>query len=228
MRESTVNLMLRLLTRHFNEPVKPVSKYCESLKTWARIIEEKNADGDTEKHRQGSEYAKHLRHILIDIAKSNLLARLIYGNEKLRTRECPIHKGKWSGIMECPEGCDMTGWLPEPEDVKAPAKEVSVIEVVETNAVITPSDMRRWLDKLGWIQKTSHNPRIALWEKAVRDRGSVERVILSFPTADDDPNWPRHVEDAAYTVWEKFGTSPRRFLVEVFEGGQGSHVTMNT
>jgi hypothetical protein len=52
--------------------------------------------------------------------KSNLLARLIYANQKVRTKKCPEHKGHWSGYYsisegpcECCDGLDITGWLPE-------------------------------------------------------------------------------------------------------------------
>lgn len=53
------------------------------------------------------------------VLKSNLLARLIYGGEKIRTRMCPKHKGVWSGMpsSNCEHGCQHTGWLPEPEAV---------------------------------------------------------------------------------------------------------------
>jgi hypothetical protein len=52
----------------------------------------------------------------IDIHKSDLLYRLIYCGEKLRTEQCPEHKGEWSGLEHpdhrCPHGCGLTGWLP--------------------------------------------------------------------------------------------------------------------
>ena len=53
------------------------------------------------------------------IGKSALLDRLLYCGEPLRTRACPEHKGRWSGIAfdeanDCPHGCQLTGWLPEP------------------------------------------------------------------------------------------------------------------
>jgi hypothetical protein len=55
------------------------------------------------------------------IRKSNLLARLLYGAQEIRTTPCPIHKGVWSGCMwpddpkdmcACMDGCNVTGWLP--------------------------------------------------------------------------------------------------------------------
>ncbi len=53
--------------------------------------------------------------VFLQIGKSNLLARLLYGGEPLRSTPCPTHKGKWSGCFgECEHGCELTGWLPEP------------------------------------------------------------------------------------------------------------------
>lgn len=55
----------------------------------------------------------------VAIRKSNLLYRLLYGGEPLRTQPCPEHQGVWSGIgtpdkPDCPHGCGFTGWLPNP------------------------------------------------------------------------------------------------------------------
>jgi hypothetical protein len=104
--------MLRKLRLHFNEPVMPVSRYCEALETWARVVEENGYATKAE--------GVHLHTTILRIQKSNLLARLIYGGEKLRKRKCPEHHGHWSGIefedTACPYGCGLTGWLPEPVD----------------------------------------------------------------------------------------------------------------
>lgn len=54
----------------------------------------------------------------LDVGKSCLLGRMIYGGEELRTRPCPVHKGMWSGCSPnaCAAGCgygmNITGWLP--------------------------------------------------------------------------------------------------------------------
>jgi hypothetical protein len=64
----------------------------------------------------------------IAIRKSNLLYRLIYLGERLRTEPCPEHKGRWSGygwgrICACQDyehggyGPDLTGWLPRRDEV---------------------------------------------------------------------------------------------------------------
>ena len=117
--------LLDVLKRHYKQPVLPMSKFCDAISTWFRCIErvnrkeqEANPDEKTWRSR-GARYYDQLRNIERDIRKSNLLARLLYSGEKLRTRECPEHKGKWSGCAApgqgCPHGCGHTGWLPEPE-----------------------------------------------------------------------------------------------------------------
>lgn len=137
LQEDEVKALLSKLQDHFGEPVMPVSQYCKALRTWARCIEELNEpkrdpycevhhflEGDgrctcATTHAHGRDYAKHLHRILIDISKSNLLYRLLYAGESLRTQKCPEHKGQWSGLpslVNCPHGCDGTGWLREPED----------------------------------------------------------------------------------------------------------------
>lgn len=107
--------LLAKLSRHYNEPVKPVSRYCKSFRTWALAVIERD-EGLDEKG-----YSKYLPPILRDISKSNLLARLIYADEPLRTEKCPEHKGHWDGqaqcIWGCTYGCDGTGWLKTTEMV---------------------------------------------------------------------------------------------------------------
>lgn len=113
--------LLDLLVRHYKEPVLPMSRFCEAISTWFHCIEQVNAEErKAEPDRkfwqsQGRDYYQHLHRIELDIRKSNLLARLLYGGEKLRTRKCPEHQGHWRGIGTCPHGCQLTGWLPEPE-----------------------------------------------------------------------------------------------------------------
>lgn len=59
--------------------------------------------------------------VFLMIKKSSLLARMLYGGEPLRTKRCPEHDGKWSGLEwtmrdgssnVCPHGCQLTGWIP--------------------------------------------------------------------------------------------------------------------
>jgi hypothetical protein len=107
--------MRRELARHYDEPVMPASEYCEKFETWVRAVEELNRGGGARAH--GSEWVSFAQRIMQDVRKSNLLYRLLYLGEPLRTRKCPMHGGSWSGVPvpgeECPHGCGHTGWLPE-------------------------------------------------------------------------------------------------------------------
>lgn len=77
------------------------------------------------------EDAEAVRALDLAVRKSCLLSRLIYVGEPLRTRKCPRHEGRWSGIpwpgakcthgpdCKCASGCECiapcgcaTGWLP--------------------------------------------------------------------------------------------------------------------
>lgn len=66
------------------------------------------------------ERAKTISQVFLWIRKSDLLDRLLYQGQKLRTERCPVHDGRWSGLEHptnyCEHGCGFTGWLPEPED----------------------------------------------------------------------------------------------------------------
>jgi hypothetical protein len=103
--------MLRRLSKHYHCPVMPIERYCEALRTWARVYGE-----------SGSKRAEQIDYVFLQISKSCLLDRLLYGGEKLRTRKCPDpdHDGHWRGLESpgnyCKHGCGFTGWLPEPED----------------------------------------------------------------------------------------------------------------
>jgi hypothetical protein len=78
----------------------PIDNLCEAFASWMK---------------RSSPVAARLQ---LDITKSCLLHRLIYGGEPLRSEQCPIHHGEWSGSRPdpCPAGCsygyDITGWLP--------------------------------------------------------------------------------------------------------------------
>jgi hypothetical protein len=117
------------LAKHYGEPVRPVSQYCNALRAWAKVC----AEHPTDEHLQ--EAGRKLQECALPIAKSNLLWRMIYEGQKLRTKQCPKHKGRWSGyqtpppeewiptdnprhftfkpVCECQNGYDVTGWLPE-------------------------------------------------------------------------------------------------------------------
>lgn len=108
--------LLRTLSAVYEEPVMPVSRYCKALETWAKAVQQCH-DGRL------LEVAKHFDEIAMAIRKSNLLFRLIYLGEQIRTVPCPVHKGVWSGCKpdgecECMSGFNVTGWLPN-EDAKS-------------------------------------------------------------------------------------------------------------
>jgi hypothetical protein len=121
------------LTRHYGEPVRPVSAYCEAFRAWSKAVGEKvkrlqdgTERGYAHDREQWEQINAALGRLMIPIAKSNLLARLIYGGEKLRERMCPIHKGQWSGCSYhesdfacgCGAGANITGWLAESREDK--------------------------------------------------------------------------------------------------------------
>ena len=88
-------------------PKLPVSEFCEKFRAWAELLSEKDAD-----FRDAWEY------VSMQIEHSNLLWRLLYAGEAVRTKPCPIHKGRWSGCGPDPGcGCwsygNITGWLAE-------------------------------------------------------------------------------------------------------------------
>lgn len=114
--DAEVREMLAKLRDHFGEPVAPVSSYCKALETWRQAVR-----AASEKDPENSSLAgmiSRIDEVSTDVYKSNLLYRLIYLEEGLRTEPCPIHKGSWSGCVaperECPycmSGSDVTGWV---------------------------------------------------------------------------------------------------------------------
>lgn len=125
MTDEEAQAALVALRTHFKEPVLPLSKFCEAMTTWFRALEKNNTDEALRvirdphpwrpDNQHGHKYHEHIPKILVDIKKSNLLARLLFGGEKLRTEMCPTHKGHWSGT-DCEEGCQGTGWLLPPDE----------------------------------------------------------------------------------------------------------------
>jgi len=73
--------------------------------------------------RASEDLLAQIHYVFTQIHKSNLLHRLLYQGQKLRSRPCPEHKGTWSGChwealpCGCQDGSNVTGWLPEPEPV---------------------------------------------------------------------------------------------------------------
>lgn len=110
--------MLAKLSAHYGEPVKPISHYCKAFYTWQRAIETAYRQ-ETEPYTKLSfeNMVRDIRSVALYVSKSNLLARLLYIGEELRTEPCPIHKGHWSGCAweesacpYCMSGSNITGW----------------------------------------------------------------------------------------------------------------------
>jgi hypothetical protein len=118
----SVERMEEALKQHYGDVVLPAREYCDAFRSWADVIRIKLRDeelDDGERARWEAVIAA-FNSLQLPIGKSNLLARLIYNREPLRTQPCPIHKGRWSGYAmgaPCLHGCnlgwaDITGWLP--------------------------------------------------------------------------------------------------------------------
>jgi hypothetical protein len=94
-------------------PLLRLSDVCHTLRLWGAALKQALNNSDTVEAWQKVDLA---------INKSNLLSRLFFTKENLRTEPCPEHKGHWSGcFMEGPNGpcrCqhegNVTGWLPRP------------------------------------------------------------------------------------------------------------------
>lgn len=111
MTDAEAEAALAALRQHYKEPVLPLSRFCAAITTWFRVIERLNEVPDESgRSRQGSRYHNVLRLVERDIRKSNLLGRLLYLGEKLRTVQCPTHNGRWTGDGDC--ACQGTGWMP--------------------------------------------------------------------------------------------------------------------
>lgn len=108
------------LTRHHGERVAPVSDVCRAIGDFVFALVQNGTDGPFDQV-VGAAIREHGPTIMTFAAKSALLGRLIYGGEKLRTKRCPVHDGKWSGCAwnltcGCGDNADgsggnVTGWL---------------------------------------------------------------------------------------------------------------------
>ena len=103
-------------------PIMPVNFFCDALKTWASLYATPVPGASDEYNRTRREVSEKAQFVFLQIMKSNLLSRTIYGGEKPRKTPCPVHKGRWSGCkliedMECKGACadgsNVTGWLRE-------------------------------------------------------------------------------------------------------------------
>ncbi len=110
---------LKRLEDFFGAPVQPLWAFCSGMSTWMDCIIKNNTDPELTQGSMshGYKYYEALNQMRIDIRKSNLLGRLFYAKEQLRTRMCPVHKGHYDGqamfFQKCPHLCDGTGWLRE-------------------------------------------------------------------------------------------------------------------
>lgn len=123
----------------------------DDLKRWSALL-----DLHTDKT-----LAHEVAHVFLQIRKSNLLARLLYNGEKLRTKMCPEHKGKWTGIEwgnnRCPPNCQLTGWIQEETDAGKPLPGVQAVQLVpvgEGKAVMVRDVDGKFLGQVaGWTEK---------------------------------------------------------------------------
>jgi len=119
MTDEEARALLARLSDHYGEPVKPIGQYCAAFRTWQNAIEEAYTR-ETEPALKADFEAmiRDIANTRVLVTKSNLLWRLLYEGEGLRTEPCPIHKGHWSGCAwgddQCPHcmsGDNITGWL---------------------------------------------------------------------------------------------------------------------
>lgn len=113
--------MLDRLIKYHGGAVAPVDEYCRVLFAYHDAIGQASRDEtmpDDYRKAMRDQYDQILK-VRMSATKSNLLHRLLYQGEALRTKKCPQHKGRWSGIdfsgrSTC--GCsdsngNLTGWL---------------------------------------------------------------------------------------------------------------------
>lgn len=108
--------MHRRMAEHYGSPVLPIKEFCAAFETWVMQLYIKYKEPDQIQY--APQWLKQVNEIKLWIRKSNLLYRLLYVREPLRTEKCPEHKGIWSGIafepeQACIHGCHLTGWLPK-------------------------------------------------------------------------------------------------------------------
>lgn len=129
------NELQRRLEQFYGQPVLPLNNFCHAIELWMDCIVKNNTDPAL--HRDGIKhghiYFEFLNLIRIDIRKSNLLGRLLYAKEQIRTRICPIHKGHFNAeamfFERCPLLCDGTGWLREhPQDSGYTGMEINEVD----------------------------------------------------------------------------------------------------
>lgn len=111
--------LLAKLSLYYDEPVKPISEYCRAFRVWQEAIEDASLRETNPGLKESFEaMAGNLRATSLYVSKSNLLSRLLYCGEELRTEPCPVHKGHWAGCVwgehrcpHCMSGDNVTGWV---------------------------------------------------------------------------------------------------------------------
>ena len=123
--------MLRLLSAHYGERIAPVSQTCEAIRDWvaACLVAADEYKQPPEGKRGSPPPLYRVRDMIgiieLEISKSDYLRRRIYAGEPHRTVKCPVHKGRWSGIIPpderyCPcmdPSGNMSGWI-HPDNVE--------------------------------------------------------------------------------------------------------------
>ena len=103
MTDEEAKSMLAELSNHYKNPVRSVSEYCSSLRSWASLMIKAKEDRDAESPGkqfppEADGFRESVRELELAITKSCLLDRMIYGGEKPSQTPCPVHKGQWMGI----------------------------------------------------------------------------------------------------------------------------------
>lgn len=103
-------------------PLLRLSDVCNILRLWAGKFAEELPDDKEYKRDAREKFAEAWHAVDLAISKSCLLDRLFFQKEGVRTQPCPEHKGQWSGCnwdkaCACQNGSNVTGWLPNPEDI---------------------------------------------------------------------------------------------------------------
>lgn len=114
----------RVLREHYGDEVRPIKEVCGGIFRWLDAIKaEHYTDSDDQALSTIARSYAAAGFVTITAAKSNLLYRLLYLRQPLRTEKCPVHDGHWAGYPSiiggesstacaCQVGLDITGWLP--------------------------------------------------------------------------------------------------------------------
>lgn len=110
-------------------PRLQLSEVCDILRTWATLYGTDLPTDAAYKRDERQRFRDAWDTVELAISKSNMLARMFFSGDGIRGTPCPIHEGRWSGCSTetpcatqeypygCFWGCNITGWLPNPEVV---------------------------------------------------------------------------------------------------------------